>query len=213
MSYRLDLLHELPEVAANALRRQGLKRRYQNGTTVIQRGSSTKYVLLLLSGRFRSVTSLPDGSEHLIRWVEPGEAIGMASVLAQLPFQVDLIASGTCEVLAVPGSAFLEAMRRDTEVGLVISRFLATRLSELFDHIAAQALGRLPDRLLSTLQHLAAENGEPLEHGRIRLRISQQDVSDAVGASRQRVNEALNCLQRAGLVELGYRQVVLLVPA
>ncbi len=159
------------------------------------------------------MTTLPDGHEHLIRWVEPGEALGVASVLTGLPFQVDLVASGSCEVCAIPGDAFIDVMRRDAMVGLAVSRFLATRLSEIIDHVAAQAQGRLQDRLLVTLHHLAAENGEKLADGRVRLRVTQQDISDAVGASRQRVNEALHSLQQAGQVQLGYRQIALTLPS
>jgi len=212
-SYRLDLLRELPEAAAEALRAQGVKRRHADGVTLVQRGQPMRSVLILLRGKLRSVTNSSDGREHLIRWVEPGEAIGVASVLARLPFQADLIASGRCEVLTIPGDAFVEAIRHNAEVGLAVARLLAGRLSEVFDHVAAQAQGRLQDRVQAALHHLATENGEQLTDGRIRLRVSHQDISDAVGASRQRVNEALHSLQRAGHVTLGYRQITLALPS
>ena len=75
--------------------------------------------------------------------------------------------------------------------------------------LAAQAQGRLQDRIQAALQHLAAENGEALADGRLRLRVTQQDISDAVGASRQRVNEALHSLQQAGQIEIGYRRITI----
>ena len=99
-SYRLDLLRELPAEAAVVMQRHGTRRHHANGTTLVQRGQSTASVLVLMRGKLRAVTSLPDGREHLMRWIEPGEAIGVASVLAGLPFQVDLIASGRCEATA-----------------------------------------------------------------------------------------------------------------
>lgn len=195
------------------MRRQSARRRHADGATLVQRGQSMTSVLVLLQGKLRSVTSQPDGREHLIRWVEAGEAIGVASVLAGLPFQADLIASGRCEVLIIPGEVFVDAIRRDSEVGLAVARLLAGRLSEVFDHVAAQAHGRLQDRVLAALHHLAAENGEPLADGRIRLRITQQDISDAVGASRQRVNEALSILRQSGSVEVGYRRITIRSPS
>lgn len=208
-SYRIDLLREFPEAAAQALRSQGVRRTYPDGATLVQRGQAMRSVLVLLSGRLRTMTSSADGREHLIRWVEPGEAIGVASVLAQLPFQADLIASGPCEVLVVPGEAVVDAMRGDADIALAVARMLSWRLSEVFDHVAALSHGRLRERLQAALRHLAVENGEPLADGRVRLRVSHQDISDAVGASRQRVNEALHSLQREGLVEMSYRQIVL----
>jgi CRP/FNR family transcriptional regulator, cyclic AMP receptor protein len=130
-------------------------------------------------------------------------------VLSDLPLQVDLISSGSGEVLLIPGGVFIAALRNNAAAALAVARLLATRYSELFDHVAAQAQARLQDRVVAALAHLAVENGEPLPDGRLRLRVTQQDVSDAVGASRQRVNEALRGLQRDGLVEIGYRQITI----
>jgi len=199
----------LPDIESAALRKLGFVRRYKDGVTLAQRGQLMTSVLVLVRGRMRSVNSLPDGREHLIRWVEPGEAVGVASVLAQLPFQTDLVANGACEVQWIPGDQFVAAIRSNAEVGLIVARFLAARLSEMFDHVAAQAQGRLQDRIQAALQHLAAENGEALADGRLRLRVTQQDISDAVGASRQRVNEALHSLQQAGQIEIGYRRITI----
>jgi len=209
-SYRLDLLQALPALESEALRKLGAVYRYSDGATLAQRGQRMKSVLVLTKGRLRATTSLIDGRERLIRWIEPGEAVGVASVLAQLPFQTDLIASGSCEVRSIPGVEFVEAMRRNAEVGLAVATLLATRLSEVFDHVVAQAEGRLHDRVQAALQHLAAENGVKLADGRIRLRVTHQDIAEAVGASRQRVNESLQDLQRAGLVEMGYRQITMI---
>lgn len=209
-SYRLDLLQALPALESEALRKLGAVYRYRDGATLAQRGQPMKSVLVLSKGRLRTTTSLIDGRERLIRWIEPGEAVGVASVLAQLPLQTDLTASGPCEVLSIPGEEFVEVMRRNAEVGLAVATLLATRLSEVFDHVVAQAEGRLQDRVQAALQHLAAENGVKLADGRIRLRVTHQDIAEAVGASRQRVNESLQDLQRAGLVEMGYRQITMI---
>lgn len=189
------------------MRKLSATHRYRDGATLVQRGQQMTSVLVLTEGRLRTVTNLVDGREHLFRWIEPGEAVGVASVLTQLPSQTDLIASGACTVRSIPGAALLEAMRRNAEVSLVVARLLATRLSEIFDHAVAQAQGRLQDRVQAALEHLAVENGVKLADGRVVLRVTHQDIAEAVGASRQRVNESLHSLQRAGLVEMGYRQI------
>lgn len=204
-------MREFPAPVTETLLRKGVKRRHAGGVTLVQRGQPMTSVLVLLRGKLRSVTLSSDGREHLIRWIEPEEAIGLASVLARLPFQTDLITSGNCEVLAIPGDMFIEALRREPEVALAVTRLLATRLSEVFDHVAGQAQVLLPDRLQAALRHLASENGEPLNDGTVRLRVSQQDLADAVGASRQRVNEALQEMERAGLIRRGYRQITIAI--
>jgi CRP-like cAMP-binding protein len=208
-SYRFDLLNAFSKPVAQALWQVGVRRRHAEGATLAQRGQSLASVMVLLRGRMRTMTSTPDGHEHLIRWIEPGEAVGVASVLTRLPFQADLVASGDCEILSIPGDRFLELLQSDPGAALEVARLLARRLSELFDHVAGQSQSRLQDRVRAALRHLASENGERLADGRLRMRVSQQDIANVVGASRQRVNAALHGLVVEGLVELGYRQIIL----
>lgn len=198
----------LPAAASEALRHQARMRRYADGVTVAQRGQAVSSVLVLREGRLRIATPMRDGGEHLIRWIEPGEAAGVASVLTGLPFQTDMVAVGPCEVLWIPGRALMDVMSTDARVSMVVAQFLAARLCETFDHIAQQAHARLQDRLHASLQRLALENGTPLADGRYRLSLTQQDLAHAVGASRQRVNEALHALRRSGDIEIGYRHIL-----
>ena len=153
----------------------------------------------------RAVTGGANGEEHFLRWVEPGEAVGMATVLTESPIQMDLISSGDSQALWIGRELVLEVLRSDAEAGIAVARFLSARLSEAVDLLAARSQLRLDDRLLTALQHFAQRNGEPWPEGRVRLLLTQEDLARAVDASRQRVNQALKRLQTQGMVELGYR--------
>ena len=198
----------MPASAAQALRRKGNVRQHPDGALLMQRGQTVTGMLVLQRGRLRAVTGGANGEEHLIRWVEPGEAVGVASVLTELPFQTDLIASGDSQTLWIAREAVLEVLRSDAEAGIAVSRFLGARLSEALELVAAQSQLRLDDRLQAALNHFAQQNGEALLQGGVRLRLTQEDLARAVGASRQRVNQALMRLQTQGRVELGYRRIV-----
>lgn len=191
------------------MRQNGVLRHYSDGATAAQRGTQLDSILVVVNGRLRSMTSTADGQEHLIRWVEAGEVTGVASVVANLPFQADLVASGECAVLAIPGKTLVEVISKDPAVGFAVSKFLAERLSEMFDHVAVQAQQRLGDRLAASLSHLAIQNGEKLPDGRVRLRLTQSDISRVVGVSRQSVNEELRQMQLAGQIEIGYGQILI----
>ena len=198
----------MPASAAQALRRKNSVRQYPDGALLMQRGQTVSGMLVLQRGRLRAVTGDANGEEHLIRWVEPGEAVGVASVLTDLPFQTDLIASGDSQTLWISREAVLDVLRSDAEAGIAVSRFLGARLSEALELVAAQSQLRLDDRLQAALNHFAQQNGEALPQGGVRLRLTQEDLARAVGASRQRVNQALMRLQTQGRVELGYRRIV-----
>ncbi|MDZ7854679.1 Crp/Fnr family transcriptional regulator [Sphaerotilus sp.] len=195
----------MPAGCVALMRSAGRVRRYRDGTVVMQRGQAVPAVMVLLSGRIRVLINSTNGEVRLFRWLEAGEVVGVASALAQLPFQNDLEASGPCEALWIPTADFVAALYRDAAAGVAVARMLSVRVAELFDHIVAQSQGTLTDRLRAVLTNLGATNGERLSDGSLRLRITQTDLANAVGASRQRVNEALRGLQASGEVRLGYR--------
>ena len=204
-----ELLAALPAASAQLLQRSARGKRYRDGALVMQRGQAVTAILLLQRGRLRTLAANADGHTRLFRWLEAGEAVGLASALAELPFQIDLEASGECEVLWIPVSALLEAMRSDPAVGLAVARLLSTRLGELFDHVVAQAEETLPKRLAAVLANLATAHGQRQRDGRVRLQLTQADVAEAAGASRQRTNEALRRMQARGQLVLGYRRIEL----
>ena len=203
--FRVDFWESLPASAAQALRGKGSVRHYPDGALLMLRGQPVSGLLVLQRGRLRAVTGGANGEEHFLRWVEPGEAVGMATVLTESPIQMDLISSGDSQALWIGRELVLEVLRSDAEAGIAVARFLSARLSEAVDLLAARSQLRLDDRLLTALQHFAQRNGEPLPEGRVRLLLTQEDLARAVDASRQRVNQALKRLQTQGMVELGYR--------
>ena len=201
---RVNLLTELSESSVQALRRIGVQRRYRDRQIVQQRGDSAIHALIVLCGRLRSTAYSIEGTEQLMRWMEPGEISGLSSVLADAPVPVDLVAEGATELLLLPREPLLDLLVHDARTCLLMTRVLSLRVNELFDIVLARASDTLSARVWATLQRLALENGKRVDDGRTALQMSQTDLALAVGASRQRVNEQLRQLQRSGRVRLGY---------
>lgn len=201
----------LPAQSARKLREIGIRRRYHDNQILQQRGDAARHVLVLLSGRLRSVAYTAGGTEQLTRWLEPGEASGFSSVLGDAPVPVDLIAVGDVEVLIVPREPLLDLLAHDATASLAVARALSLRINELFDIIFIRAEDALGSRVWATLQRIATENGVSRSN-RTMLRISQGDLALAVGASRQRVNAELRTLQASGKIRLGYRWLEILGP-
>ncbi len=208
--YQVDILAELSEASVTALRQIGNVRRYQDGQFVQRRGDPADHALIVLGGQLRSSAHLPDGSEQFIRWIEPGEITGLSSVLAGVAVPVDLVARGATELLLLPSPALTRFLLADAHAGLVMTRTLSLRVNELFDRVFARAHQSLAERVWATLQHLANENGRETSDGSMVLQMSQTQLAQAVGASRQRVNHELLKLQRTNKIRLGYRRLEVL---
>lgn len=204
--YRVDWLANFPEPSMQRLRAIGIKRTFHDGQLVQKRGDSAHHVLVVLSGRLRSVGYTAGGAEQFTRWMEPGEISGFSSVLGNAPVPVDLVAAGDVELLILPSQPLLEVLASDALASLAVARALSLRVNELFDMIFIRAEETLNARVWATLQRIAAENGKPA-HGNVVLLISQGDLAHAVGASRQKVNVELRKLQAQQKIRLGYRWI------
>jgi len=204
--YQVDLLADLPPQSRQRLLAVGSHRTYRDGQLIQKRGDSAEHVLVLLSGRLRSMGYTASGAELLSRWMERGEVSGFSSVLGNAPVPVDLVAAGDVELLVLPREPLLEFLANDALACLAVARALSLRVNELFDIILIRAEDTLSARVWATLQRIAAENGQR-SGGRVALRISQADLAHAVGASRQKVNLKLRELQTQGRIRLGYRWI------
>lgn len=201
----------LQAATVQSLRRAGTVRTWHAGQMVMSRGQPTTEAQLLLSGRLRVSVSTPEGDEQLLRWLIPGEISGLSSVLAHSNYPSDLLATETSEVLHIERHRLVQLIESDPAVALDLLRVLGLRVNQLIDAIADRSVHSLEQRVQAALERFATFNGEPVAEGLL-LKVSQDDIAHAAGASRQRVNIQLRQMQAEGRIRLGYRQVLMLQP-
>ena len=199
----------LTDRSARALHSVGVLRQWVEGQVVLSRGQATSAALLLVKGRLRVSVTTPEGEEHLLRWMLPGEISGLSSVFAETTYPADLVAVGTTQVLHIERTRLVDLIARDPAVAVDLLRILGLRINHLLDTLADQSMHSLEQRVWATLERIAKFNSVTVPDG-VMLRVSQSDLAQAASASRQRVNQQLRHFQEQGLIRLGYRNIVLL---
>jgi CRP-like cAMP-binding protein len=185
-----------------------MHRFWRDGDVLLPKGHVASSVMTIVHGRVRVVASPTAGQELFVRWQMPGETVGLASAVSGLPLPVDVVAVEDCETLQVDRDALLAILRCDAEAAFAAAQMLAGHTYDLIHLITVRTEQAVTARVLGVLRHLAQLNGKPLGGGAWLLAVSQRDIASAVGSSRTRVNAELRALQRSGLIELGYRRVV-----
>ncbi len=198
----------LPSALAEPLLRMGSHRIWENGSTLLSRGRVVPCVHYVLRGRLRITAAAVPEHEVFFRWQQQGEVVGLVSAVSGRPFPVDAVTFDDCETLQVERDALLAHLRSDVVAAMAAAELLANYTYDLIDLVAVRTEQTLTARVLRVLRHLAQLNGQPEGPGSYSLSISQADIAAAVGASRQRVNAELRTLEREGLIELGYRQLL-----
>jgi CRP/FNR family transcriptional regulator, cyclic AMP receptor protein len=134
--------------------------------------------------------------------VPAGGWFGEGTVLKMEPYRYNIQALRASTVAGIPAPTFHWLL--DRSIGF--NRFVMMQLNErLGQFIAAREIDRLSNPDLRVARSLAALFHPLLYPGVGQwLRITQQELGYLVGLSRQRVNQALLALQRAGVIQVEY---------
>jgi CRP/FNR family transcriptional regulator, cyclic AMP receptor protein len=180
------------------------------GEHLVRQGAKDRSVHVLVDGSVKVMVTAADGRSVLLEFCGPGETIGELSVFDGRPRSADVVASEPVRSLRVEGEAFVAFLRDRPEVSLALLRLVSARLRDANVTRLELALEPTLQRVARRVLELAASHGEPTAEGlRVAMPVTQAELADWVGASREGVSDALRRLRDNGAIETGRR--VLLV--
>ncbi len=175
------------------------------GSLVCRRGEPVEHWVGVVDGLVKMANVSADGKPTSFTGIPSGGWFGEGSLLKDEPRRYDIVALRDSQIAYMPRATFMRLL--DTSVA--VNRYLLVQLNErLGQFIAMVEHDRLlgPDARLA--RGLAALFNPHLYPGiGPTLPISQQEIGQLVGLSRQRVNQALKRLERDGLLRVEYGAV------
>jgi CRP/FNR family transcriptional regulator, cyclic AMP receptor protein len=143
--------------------------------------------------------------------VGPGEVFGDMAVLSGQPRSADATANTNCEIYVIDRRDFLPFVRSQPALSMKFIELLCTRLRQTSDQVEQVILQDLPGRLSSALLGLAERR--KLEPASQTISITQQEISEMVGMTRESINKQLRAWAARGWVRLEHGAIVVLDPA
>lgn len=199
-----ERLQDLPPAVAERLMAVGACRKWRRGQTLVHQGVRSGAVMACLQGRLAIMLSSSSGRDVLLRWLDAGEIVGLADVLANCPSPVSIVAQGSATTLHVAREDFVGVLQQLPEGALAIAVLLSRRVIELFDYVEMTGAQALPERLMFALKRLVRSQGVACATGGMWVKVTQAELATAARASRQRVHLVLRQWQAQGRVTLGY---------
>lgn len=209
------LSEDVGVVAAEAVQRLlqvGTPRIWKRDEVLCWAGKSPAAVYLVCSGRLRFRQFDSEGRERILGWAKPGMVACLAYAVADQPSGLDFVADVRSEVARIPRAELLELFRTEPDFALAIAMALSERMVEMVDLFMTQSYEHLADKVWSCLERLARQGSSGAGADGRELRVTQEVLANAVGASRYRVGLELQRLAARGLVELS-RGCIRLVPS
>lgn len=173
---------------------------WRAGDVIFQRGDTGDWLVALTGGRVRLSLLTQGGRELTLRHAEAGDTLGELALFDRDPRSADATAVVATEGLLLHRRDYEALALRHPALTLAMARYLSQRLRETTEQLESIALYPLEARvarfLLFTLRQL---NGADLpETAVLRLEISQSELASVLGASRPKVNRALQALTASG---------------
>ena len=188
----------------------GHTRMHRSGTILCREGDPPIGVHLILSGVVKLTKTAPSGREALLELRSAGDVLGDMSVVDGEHQSANAIATSDVEVLAVSGEAFEELLATSPAIARSLLGVVVRRLRQASDRQLELGTIEVMGRVCGRLVELAATRGEPAAGGvLIRGSLSQQELADWSGASRDGVVRAFNELRDLGIIDSGRNRVLI----
>jgi CRP/FNR family cyclic AMP-dependent transcriptional regulator len=200
------LIAALPQPGLRRLAAIGQVRSFSKNAVIISEGDVADTVYLTLAGRVRVYHATEDGREVVLDVLGPGELIG-EMVLDGSPRSASIMTVEPCSMVVMTVSTLREQLRNDPDLALLLIAELMGRLRRRSQSLKQLALGDVYQRLAALLSEVGGSQRPAVIEG-----LTQQELADRIGASRDTVNRIFKELINGGFVEVARRRITLLRP-
>src|SRR6202140_3813954 len=199
---------ELDSAALDQLCRYAKHATLKRGATIFSKGDPGNFLIAVVSGTVKISVSSPDGRSAILNLIGPGEIFGEVAVLDGAARTADATANTNCEIFIIDRREFIPFVRSQPALAMKFIELLCTRLRWTSDQVEEVILRDLPGRLASALLRLT-EKHKLAPAGRT-IAITQQEISEMVGMTRESINKQLRVWSTRSWVRLEHGAIVVL---
>jgi CRP-like cAMP-binding protein len=207
---RTPLFATLDQDAAASLRASMNEIELARGDLLFHEGDPGDSLYVVLRGKIKLGRTSGDGRENLVAVLGPGEMFGELSLFDPGPRSAGATALVDSTLLGLSSDELTPWLATRPDVARALLRAIARRLRRTNDSMSDLVFSDVPGRVAKALLDLSARFGTPAEDGiHVAHDMTQEELAQLVGASRETVNKALADFAGRGWLRLEARAVVL----
>mgnify|MGYP001253796446 CR=1 FL=1 len=204
------LFTALDAEAAAALRSSMVEARLAKGDVLFAEGEPGDRLYVVAEGKIKLGHTSSDGRESLLAVMGPGDMFGELSLFDPGPRTATATALTDAHVLGLGHEALRPWLTGRPEVAEELLQALAQRLRRTNDAMADLVFSDVPGRVAKALLDLGEKFGETRPDGLyVEHDMTQEELAQLVGASRETVNKALADFASRNWIRLESRSVTL----
>jgi CRP/FNR family cyclic AMP-dependent transcriptional regulator len=168
-----------------------------------------QFVGLIIEGFLRVfVTAANSGRESTIRYVRPGDLLGVVAALSG-PSATSVQALRDSRIWMFDPAALRRAAQTDVQIAWIIAEECARRVAALVDEIAGSAFATVRQRIAHHLLYIARSQSAPPY---LMAHITQTDLANAAASVREVTVRELRALRDDGLIRPGRAGIAIMDP-
>ena len=207
---RAPLFTALDESAAVSLRASMDSVKIAKGSILFKEGDDGEHLYVIIDGKLKLGTSSGDGRENLLSILGPGEMFGELSLFDPGPRTSTATAVTDAKLLSLSHEKVIPWLKQNPEVSLQLLTRLSQRLRRTNEAVGDLVFSDVPGRVAKALIDLGDRFGKTTPEGLlVNHDLTQEELAQLVGASRETVNKALADFAGRGWLKLDGRSVLI----
>jgi len=204
------LFTALDDAQAASLRASMDSVKIAKGGILFKEGDEGEHVYVIVDGKLKLGTSSTDGRENLLSILGPGEMFGELSLFDPGPRTSTATAVTDAKLLSLSHEKLIPWLKGNPEVSLHLLARLAQRLRRTNEAVGDLVFSDVPGRVAKALIDLGARFGKQTDEGLyVHHDLTQEELAQLVGASRETVNKALADFAGRNWLKLDGRAVLI----
>ncbi len=198
---------QLDDRELDVVRSVANEKNYAKNAVVLTEGEMGDSLYMIQSGKVKVFIGDEEGREIILKILGPGDFFGEMSMIDKQPRSASVNTLEGSVFLVLTHAAFEKCVEEAPRIGNMVMRMLAQRVREADRKIGTLALMDVYGRVASTLLELAVYTDGKLMVGE---KLSQQDLANMVGASREMVNRILKDLSERGFISIESKAITII---
>jgi len=194
-----------------------IARHYEAGQVIFREGDASDTCYMVRHGHARALREHADGRSIALAHFGPGDIFGELAMFDDERRSATVQTLDEVDALAVAGADMRHLLVRHPDIAVKLVTSMGRRLRAANERIARQSFQTVQSRVASVLgtlveqtrkEGIAAGSGTGAAAGEVLVRITQADIAQLAGSSRESASRFLAVLERAGVVTQGRGRLV-----
>lgn len=193
--------NHLPE-SVKALLKRAYINRYPKRMSIVEMGSESKSLYLILKGSVSILLKEDNDREIVVAYLNAGDFFGEMGLFEAEPLRTaEVRTREVCEIAEISYENFLELSKQYPDLSYAVFAQLARRLKNTTRKMTDLAFIDVTGRIARCLIELANQPEAMLLPNGRQIRITRQEIGRIVGCSREMVGRVLKSLEDQGMIE------------